>query len=96
MAEQEREVMHYCDSPERIQKCLNCTKPECDNCLRHGDEGESASRFRKTAVFLKDIRTDLVKAIERGDHNKQICSQFNIGSSTLSRWLRQLKKEGAL
>ena len=21
------------DSPEDIQKCLNCTKKECDNCL---------------------------------------------------------------
>ena len=22
------------DTPEEIQKCLNCTKPECDNCLK--------------------------------------------------------------
>lgn len=23
----------FCDSPENIQKCLNCTKPKCGNCL---------------------------------------------------------------
>lgn len=22
------------DTPEDIQKCLNCQKPECDNCLK--------------------------------------------------------------
>lgn len=22
------------DTPEEIQKCLNCQKPECDNCLK--------------------------------------------------------------
>lgn len=23
----------FCDTPENIQKCLNCTKPKCGNCL---------------------------------------------------------------
>ena len=87
------EPIHTCDSPEQIQKCLNCTKPDCDNCLRFGYKGDG---FRKPMVLLKDIRADLVNAIKRGDRHKQICSQFNISSSTLSRWVRQLKEEGAL
>ena len=27
------ETYHFCDSPENIQKCLNCTKQKCRNCL---------------------------------------------------------------
>lgn len=23
----------FCDTPENIQKCLNCTRPKCNNCL---------------------------------------------------------------
>lgn len=29
----ERELTFLFDSPEAIAKCLNCKKPECDNCL---------------------------------------------------------------
>lgn len=89
------EPIHLCDSPERIQKCLNCTKPECNNCFGEA-KGANVSRPRKPMVMLKDIRDDLVQAIKRGDSRKQICSQFNIGPQTLSRWERQLKEEGVL
>ena len=27
------EDYHFCDSQENIQKCLNCTRPKCGNCL---------------------------------------------------------------
>lgn len=89
------EPIHLCDSPERIQKCLNCTKPDCNNCFG-GAKGANVSRPRKPMVLLKNIKTDLVQAIKRGDSNKQICSQFNIGPQTLCRWVRQLKEEGVL
>lgn len=29
----ETDDTHFCDSPENIQKCLNCKKPKCGNCL---------------------------------------------------------------
>ena len=87
------EPIHLCDSPERIQQCLNCTKPYCTNCFAYN---KSLSAYRKPMVLLKDIRADLVKAIKRGDANGKICYQFNISSSTLSRWVRKLKEEGVL
>lgn len=90
-----KEPIHLCDSPERIQKCLNCKKPECNNCFG-SVKGANVSRPRKPMVLLMDIRADLVKAIKRGDTRRQIRNQFNISSSTLSRWIRQLKEEGVL
>lgn len=27
------EEIYFHDSPEDIQKCLNCTKPKCNDCL---------------------------------------------------------------
>ena len=28
-----KEEIYFHDSPEDIQKCLNCTKPRCNDCL---------------------------------------------------------------
>lgn len=90
------EPIHLCDSPERIQACLNCKKDDCNNCFGQKDSGVNVPTHRKPKVLLKDIRDDLVQAIKRGDSRKQICSQFNVSPQTLSRWERQLKEEGVL
>jgi hypothetical protein len=34
--ETEKFTYQFCDSPENIQKCLNCTLPKCKNCLSYG------------------------------------------------------------
>lgn len=94
-AKSEDGAIHHCDSPERIQACLNCEKPECNNCF-DGAKGANVSRPRKPMVHLKDIKDDLVHCIKCGDSNKQICKRFNISPTTLSRWVRQLKEEGVL
>lgn len=33
--EKEEEEFYLYDSKEDILKCLNCTKEECNNCLKH-------------------------------------------------------------
>ena len=43
------------DSPENIQKCLNCTFPECINCLD----------FTKTPVKTTAVDLEKVKEIKR-------------------------------
>lgn len=34
------EEIDFIDTPEQINKCLNCAKPECDDCARRCVEGE--------------------------------------------------------
>lgn len=90
------EPIHLCDSPERIKVCLNCQKPYCNNCFGQKDKGHILPTTRKAPVQLMDIKADLIQAIKRGDSNRTIYDQFNISSTTLSRWVRKLKEEGAL
>lgn len=33
IAEYEKFTYQFCDSPENIQKCLNCERAKCVNCL---------------------------------------------------------------
>lgn len=33
--EEKEDVFYTYDSKEDILKCLNCTKEECNNCLKH-------------------------------------------------------------
>jgi hypothetical protein len=38
------EDYHFCDSPENIQKCLNCTRKKCGNCLGYAYKKKTEGR----------------------------------------------------
>ena len=43
------EEMHTCDPKENIQKCLNCTLPDCKNCLSYGNQKYTQMKAERRA-----------------------------------------------
>lgn len=46
----EKFTYQFCDSPENIQKCLNCTKPTCRNCLSYNYEKKKGKKAKGSAA----------------------------------------------
>lgn len=45
-----RDVNEYHDSPENIQKCLNCKLPKCKNCLSYGNQRSKQKTMERRAA----------------------------------------------
>lgn len=89
---EDREV-HYCDSPENVQKCLNCTKPKCTNCLHHGTNTTKKSR---PCVLSDEVRENVAALVRKGVKQNVIAKQFGVSEPTVSRWVSGLRYEGAI
>ena len=87
------EPIHYCDSPEKIQMCLNCKKKECTNCLCFGTP---MATKRKPQVYLGDIREELIECIQKGLTVSAMARKFVCADSSIRRWVRRLQEEGAV
>ena len=76
------EELHFCDSPEKIQKCLNCTKPVCTNCL-----SSRAEKSRKrTGARYSDIKREIADSFDKGMTNQEIADAFDVRVETVRKW----------
>lgn len=89
------EPIHFCDSPEKIQMCLNCKRKECTNCLA-GGVNPFSSKERRKQVYFEDIRDELIKAVKQGLKVSVIARKFGCADTSVRRWINQLKEEGVL
>lgn len=89
------EPIHTCDSPEKIQMCLNCKRKECTNCLASSDN-PFGSKERQKQVYFEDIRDELIKYAKQGLPPTVIARKLDCGHTSVRRWIKQLKKEGVL
>lgn len=73
------------DSKEQVNRCLRCTKSECDNCLdnvHYADMGKRASKWAKAKeIFCKYFYAGLSR--------KEICDRMDISRSTYIRYKKQ-------
>ena len=49
------------DSPEQIEKCLNCGKSKCNNCVRFGGDA-TKPRKTKSVVAYREGEEDMLFA----------------------------------
>ena len=89
-----KEPIHLCDSPEKVKMCLNCTKPECTNCLSAGAGYEG--KIRKQSVFFEGVRDELIECTRQGMKQSVMARKFEVSSTTIRRWVQRLREEGAL
>ena len=57
------ETTHFCDLQENIQKCLNCERPKCGNCL--GTTGARERYMRKK---------EMLKNAKNGNQSTTVCA----------------------
>lgn len=72
------------DTPEMIQKCLNCTKPECVNCYALVDEEEP---YASKMARKKDKIEDMVKL---GWTDARIAEAIGVHKHTVAKHRREV------
>lgn len=88
----EREI-HYCDSPENVQKCLNCEKPTCTNCLFYA---RNAKKKAKKHRVPEDMKEKVVSLVSQKISQREISEILGVSQSTVSKWIAGLRWEGLL
>lgn len=86
--------VHFCDSPEHIQECLNCEKPYCNNC--HAGHFKEFPQRRKRPTYLTDVKMEVLACFKKGMTAIEISDKFKCQHDTVYSWKRKLKKEGLL
>lgn len=86
--------IHLCDSPEKIQMCLNCKKKKCTNCLGGLSEGRRTRRCK--GAFYSDVKHELAEDLKSGISRREIAEKYEVHIQTISDWKRNLIKEGLL
>lgn len=71
------------DSKEQIEQCLNCTKPECTNCL-------GPYSRKSQAPFLAEHKDDLLELCEEGLTDRQIGQLLGRSKSQICYYRRLL------
>ena len=76
------------DSPEQIQRCLHCDKPECTNCLvgMPGPVKKDQSRFERWP--------ELIALYERGLSYQEIGARLGLTKNAVARLVRILIQAG--
>jgi hypothetical protein len=72
------------DTPEMIQKCLNCDKPECCNCYgtKDGDEPVALKRARK--------KEKIKGLVELGWTDRRIADFLGFHYSTVQKYRNEV------
>lgn len=66
------------DSPERIKQCLNCTKPNCDNCMKERVEDSEVEPYLPFLELHK-----------QGFNDKEIAEKLGKSPSTIQYFRRR-------
>lgn len=88
----DREI-HFCDSPENVQKCLNCKKPDCTNCLMYGT---GSNRKLRRNFFPEEMKEKAVELYRSGLTQRKIAETLGVSNSTIFRWVSFMRSEGIL
>ena len=86
------EIIHGCDSFEKIQACLNCKQTKCTNCHSYG--GPALAKASK--VLSEEVRADIIECIRQGVKQRALAKKYGVSDPTISRWISGLREEGAL
>lgn len=70
------------DTQEEINKCLQCGKQECTNCLYYIEAAKSKSEL------LKERNEDIMAMFHFGFNGAQIARSMNIDQSTVNRVIK--------
>lgn len=76
------------DSQELIDKCCNCTREYCINCIAGCTHGVSGRPKKDTNSFAE--------LIKRGLSMSQVCEALGIGKATFYRYKQELIGKGAI
>lgn len=88
----DREI-HFCDPPENVQKCLNCDKPDCTNCLFYA---RNAKKKAKKHRVPEDMKERVVSLVGQNITQRKIAEMLGVSPSTVSKWIAGLRWEGVL
>jgi hypothetical protein len=80
------------DSPEQIQRCLNCTAPpdRCSRCV--GDGGHD----RPYQMHTQDERLGAIRLMKEGLNPPTVAKMMGLNSQTVYYWQRMARKKGEL
>lgn len=70
-----------------IMKCLNCEKPECDNCSKSSGVNGRPSRYDYDKMDF------YMRAYPNGGRITKIAQMENVCRRTVMRWERKYEKE---
>ena len=74
------------DTPEMIQQCLNCTRPECINCY-------AGPAKRREAYKLCEEKREMIKFYaELGYNDVEIARRAGLSTMTVNRYRRLVLK----
>lgn len=85
----EPEHVYRTDSQEQIDKCCNCTKEYCVNCVA-GCNSDLIGRPQK------GDSNSFAELMLRGLSMQQVCDALGIGRATFYRYKNQLNMKGAI
>lgn len=88
--------IHYCDSLEKIQMCLNCPLPSCRNCLGGPGHMRTGKKPKEPGAFYAEVKEEFRKCVEFGMTIQDLAAKFDIAHTTVSRWKKRLRAEGVL
>lgn len=88
----ERAEIHLCDSPEKIQKCLNCTKEDCNNCLGWAS---NATKYKRGPNYTEG-KDKFLACLKNGMKATEAAKKVGISKNSAYTWEKRLKKEGLL
>ena len=87
-SESREKALPKSDSPEQIQKCLQCERPECRNC-------QEAYKQKKQKNSRKDTIPDSFRGdAMQGMSLKELAKRYQVGTSTITKWKRELGING--
>lgn len=75
---------YYGDAPEDIQKCLSCTKPRCNDCLRY----QATPRLNSKCVPVQQLNRETGEVITVFPSVAEATRHTNIHKSQIYACLR--------
>lgn len=90
-----RKSTHIYDEYDEIQRCLNCTKEDCDNCVYYGTQTKEENENKPVKICpfcgsdtkVYDSREDMFGGVIR----KRVCVSCGITYKTKEIFLKTIK-----
>lgn len=95
-AKPEDNTLHTCDSPEKVKKCLNCTRGGCNGwCEDVADTYVLAKRKYREKKLQESIER-VAHFIRSGARESFIMRELGISKNQFTRWKNIAIEEGLL